>query len=153
MLKFEATRRLCGNSPLLDPRGHSILPSAALSATSPPSRFDPNLAVAVISEIRRLDMTKEFEKIPYMTRSTLTSKHQTTIPKVIVETLKLRASDQLIYEIEADGRVLLTAKTGSFASVAEHLSRKKPQGAVRSVDDMKAAVKSMANPRFSRAKP
>jgi len=102
---------------------------------------------------RCLDMTKEFEKIPCMTRSTLTSKHQTTIPKVIVEALKLRASDQLIYEIEGDGRVLLTAKTGSFASVAASLSRKKPPGAVRSVEGMKAAVKNMANKRLSRAKP
>ena len=98
-------------------------------------------------------MTKEFLKIPCMNHSTLTSKHQTTIPKAVVEALKLRASDQLIYEIEADGRVVLTAKTGSFASVAEDLSRKKRPGTVRTVDGMKAAVKRMASKRFSRAKP
>ena len=39
-----------------------------------------------------------------MTQSTLTSKHQSTIPKMVVAALGLRPADPLIYEIEADGR-------------------------------------------------
>jgi bifunctional DNA-binding transcriptional regulator/antitoxin component of YhaV-PrlF toxin-antitoxin module len=88
-----------------------------------------------------------------MTQSTLTSKHQTTIPKAVVEALKLRPSDQLVYEIEKDGRVILTAKTGTFASVAASLPRRKNIAATRSVDEMKAAVKTMARERANRTNP
>lgn len=84
-----------------------------------------------------------------MTQSTLTSKHQTTIPKAVVEALNLRPSDQLVYEIEKDGRVILTAKTGTFASVAASLPRRK-NAASRPVDEMKAAVKTMARKRVTR---
>lgn len=84
-----------------------------------------------------------------MTRSTLTAKNQTTIPKAVIEALKLRPSDQLVYEIEADGRVVLSAKTGTFASVAASLSRK--PGPARSVAEIHAAVKSAAVKRFKRS--
>lgn len=84
-----------------------------------------------------------------MTQSTLTSKHQTTIPKAVVEALNLRPSDQLVYEIEKDGRVILTAKTGTFASVAASLPRRK-NATSRPVDEMKAAVKAMARKRVTR---
>ena len=87
-----------------------------------------------------------------MTQSTLTSKNQTTIPKAVVEALKLRPSDQLVYEIEADGRILLSAKTGTFSSVATSLPRKPKSGPARSVEEMKAAVKVMAGKRMSRAR-
>jgi antitoxin PrlF len=84
-----------------------------------------------------------------MTQSTLTSKHQTTIPKAVVEALNLRPSDQLVYEIEKDGRVILTAKTGTFASVAASLPRRK-NAVTRPVEEMKAAVKAMARKRVTR---
>jgi AbrB family looped-hinge helix DNA binding protein len=84
-----------------------------------------------------------------MTQSTLTSKHQTTIPKAVVEALNLRPSDQLVYEIEKDGRVILTAKTGTFASVAASLPRRK-NAVTRPVDEMNAAVKAMARKRVTR---
>jgi len=87
-----------------------------------------------------------------MTHSTLTSKHQTTIPKKVVEALGLRPADQLIYEIEADGRVLLSAKTGTFASVAASLGRKPQAEPSRSVAEMKAAIKNMARDHFAKAK-
>jgi bifunctional DNA-binding transcriptional regulator/antitoxin component of YhaV-PrlF toxin-antitoxin module len=87
-----------------------------------------------------------------MTRSTLTSKHQTTIPKVVVEALKLRPSDHLVYEIEADGRVILTAKTASFREVAEQLDRKGLPRRCHSVDEVKDSVGRMATKRLSRGK-
>ncbi len=88
-----------------------------------------------------------------MTHSTLTSKNQTTIPKAVIEALKLRPSDQLVYEIEADGRILLSAKTGTFASVAASLPRKEKSAPTRTVEEMKSAVKSMARKRLTRIKP
>jgi bifunctional DNA-binding transcriptional regulator/antitoxin component of YhaV-PrlF toxin-antitoxin module len=84
-----------------------------------------------------------------MNQSTLTAKNQTTIPKAVIEALNLRPSDQLVYEIEPDGRVVLSAKTGTFASVAASLSRK--PGPARSVAEMNAAVKAAAVKRFKRA--
>ena len=88
-----------------------------------------------------------------MPQSTLTSKNQTTIPKAVIEALNLRPSDQLVYEIEANGRIILSAKTSTFASVVASLSRKPTTGPARTVDEMKSAVKTMAQQRLSRAKP
>ncbi len=88
-----------------------------------------------------------------MPQSTLTSKNQTTIPKAVIEALNLRPSDQLVYEIEEDGRIILSAKTGTFASVAASLSRKASKRPAHSVDEMKSAVKAMARKRMSRSKP
>ena len=88
-----------------------------------------------------------------MPQSTLTSKNQTTIPKAVIEALNLRPSDQLVYEIEADGRIVLSAKTNTFASVAASLPRKPTTGPARTVDEMKSAVKSMARKRMSRSNP
>lgn len=85
-----------------------------------------------------------------MTHSTLTSKNQTTIPKAVIEALKLRPSDQLVYEIEPDGRVMLSAKTGTFASVAADLSRK-PKATARSVEEIDSSAKAAAIKRFKRA--
>lgn len=85
-----------------------------------------------------------------MVHSTLTSKNQTTIPKAVIKALNLRPSDQLVYEIEPDGRVMLSAKTGTFASVAASLPRKARTGSARTVDEMDAAVKTMARKRFTR---
>jgi len=85
-----------------------------------------------------------------VTHSTLTSKNQTTIPKAVIEALKLRPSDRLVYEIEADGRVLLSAKTGTFASVAAELANK-PKGPAKTIEEMNSAVKAAAVRRFKRA--
>jgi antitoxin PrlF len=87
-----------------------------------------------------------------MTRSTLTSKNQTTIPKAVIEALNLKPSDQLVYEFAEDGRILLSAKTGTFASVAASLSSKAKPVMSHTVDEMKSAVKSMAQKRLQRAK-
>jgi len=100
-----------------------------------------------------IDSAKESVQIPCMTQSTLTCKNQTTIPKAVVEALQLRPSDQLVYEIEKDGRVILTAKTGTFASVAASLPHRNNAASSRSIDEMKAAVKTMARKRMTRAEP
>jgi AbrB family looped-hinge helix DNA binding protein len=97
-------------------------------------------------------MAKECGQIPCVTQSTLTSKNQTTIPKAVIEALNLRPSDQLVYEIEADGRIILSAKTGTFASVAANLRHKPKSGPTRSAEEMKAVVKVMAVKRMSRAR-
>ena len=99
-----------------------------------------------------LDLSKESMHIPCMPQSTLTSKNQTTIPKAVVEALHLRPSDQLVYEIEADGRIILSAKTGTFSSVAARLAAKGAKGPTRTVEDMNAAVKAMAAKRMSRTR-
>ena len=87
-----------------------------------------------------------------MTSSTLTSKHQTTIPKAVVEALKLRPSDQLVYEIDPDGRVILSAKTGSFQQVAEALKSKRKNAPARTAAEKRGSVKRMAIKRFARGK-
>lgn len=87
-----------------------------------------------------------------MIQSILTSKNQTTIPKAVIEALNLEPSDQLVYEVEDDGRIVLSAKTGTFAGVAEQLSRKPRLSRIHSPGEMKSAVKEMAVKRFSRSR-
>lgn len=85
-----------------------------------------------------------------MIHSTLTSKNQTTVPKAVVEALKLKPSDQLVYEIGEDGRVVLTAKTETFASVAAGLPIRPKRKPVPTIEDMDKAIKEMAVKRYSR---
>jgi bifunctional DNA-binding transcriptional regulator/antitoxin component of YhaV-PrlF toxin-antitoxin module len=86
-----------------------------------------------------------------MIHSTLTSKNQTTVPKAVVAALKLKPSGQLVYEIGADGRVVLTAKTETFSSVADGLPKRPKRKAVPSIGDMDRAIKEMAVKRYSRS--
>lgn len=73
--------------------------------------------------------------------STLTSKNQTTIPKEVVEALQLKPSATLHYEIEEDGRVVLTAKTGTFAGLADRFpKRRRVQPA--SLEDMDTGIRA-----------
>lgn len=86
-----------------------------------------------------------------MIHSTLTTKNQTTVPKAVVEALKLKPSDQLVYEIGTDGRVVLTAKTETFASVAAGLPKRPKRKSVPTIEDMDRAIKEMAVKRYSRS--
>jgi len=99
-----------------------------------------------------LDSGKEFRQTPYMIQSTLTSKNQTTIPKAVIEALHLEPSDQIVYEFDEDGRIILSAKTGTFAGVADQLARKPRTSRVHSPEEMKTAVKEMAAKRYSRSR-
>ena len=85
-----------------------------------------------------------------MTTSTLTKKNQTTIPKAVVKALGLRPSAQLIYEIEGNERVILTAKCATFASLAGSFP-KKNRRVPRTAAEMKAAVKRRAGERYRRS--
>lgn len=83
--------------------------------------------------------------------SKLTAKNQTTIPKAVVEALQVKPSSMLVYEIEPDGRVLLSAKSSTFQELAGTFPAKKPKPPV-SVDQIKAAVRSGAARRFKKAR-
>lgn len=82
--------------------------------------------------------------------SKLTAKNQTTIPKAVVEALQVKPSSMLVYEIEPDGRVILSAKSATFAELAGTFPAKKPKKPV-SVDQIKAAVRSGATRRFKKS--
>jgi len=84
-----------------------------------------------------------------MVQSTLSSTNQTTIPKAVIEALNLKPSCQLVYEFANDGRIVLSAKTGTFASVADRLPSKASKA--HTTEKMKSAVKAMARKRFLRA--
>lgn len=85
-----------------------------------------------------------------MILSTITSKNQTTVPKAVMAALKLKPSDQLVYEIGTDGRVVLTAKTETFASVAASLPNRPKRKSIPTIEDMDKAIKEMAVKRYSR---
>ena len=82
--------------------------------------------------------------------STLTAKNQTTIPKAVVEALQIKPSSMLLYEIEPDGRVLLSAKSATFEDLADTFPVKRPRNPV-SNDQIKAAARSGAARRFRKS--
>lgn len=57
--------------------------------------------------------------------STLTRRHQTTIPKTVVQALRLKPADQLVYEIR-DSEVILRARTGRLADALRDSPLKAP---------------------------
>lgn len=82
--------------------------------------------------------------------STLTSKNQTTIPKEVVEALQLKPSATLHYEVEEGGRVVLTAKTGTFAGLADSFPKKR-RVRPASLEEVDAAIRAAAVKRFQKA--
>jgi antitoxin PrlF len=58
------------------------------------------------------------------TESTLTSKGQTTIPKAIRESLRLRPGDRITFTPMPDGTVLMRVKNKSVMSLAGSLRRR-----------------------------
>ena len=84
--------------------------------------------------------------------SKLTAKNQTTIPKAVVEALQIKPSSMLLYEIDSEGRVLLSAKSATFEELAGSFPKKRPKRPV-STEQIKAAVRAGAARRFRRARP
>jgi bifunctional DNA-binding transcriptional regulator/antitoxin component of YhaV-PrlF toxin-antitoxin module len=82
--------------------------------------------------------------------SKLTAKNQTTIPKAVVEALQIKPSSLLLYEIEADGRVVLTAKSATFVELADTFPAKRPRKPA-SDDQIQATIRSGASRRFRKA--
>jgi len=83
--------------------------------------------------------------------STITSKNQTALPKEVVEALKLRPLDRIIYDIRADGRVILSAKNETFASVAASLPKMAKPDPAPTIEDMDVAIEEMAGKHLSRS--
>lgn len=71
----------------------------------------------------RVDKRKGFPYIVFMIISKITSKAQTTIPKAVRAALRLRAGDELTYEIDGDrvivSRVRSDAFVGNMATFTE----------------------------------
>ncbi len=82
--------------------------------------------------------------------SKLSGKNQTTIPKAIVQALQIKPSSLLVYEIEADGRVLLTSKSATFEELASGFPAKRRRKAVTETE-IQAAVREGAVRRFKKA--
>ena len=58
------------------------------------------------------------------TESTLTSKGQTTVPKAIRESLRLKPGDRITFTPMPDGTVLMRVKNKSVMSLAGTLRRR-----------------------------
>ena len=87
-----------------------------------------------------------------MTTSTLTRRNQTTIPKSVVDALGLVPSASLVYEIEQGGRVVLTSKAATFASLAGTFPRK-PRRKARSGEEIATSIRRGAARRLARSAP
>jgi antitoxin PrlF len=82
--------------------------------------------------------------------STLTSKNQTTIPKAVVEALQAHPSATLCFDLEPDGRVVLTAKTATFAQLAGSFPKKK-RTKPATLEEMQEAIRAGAARRLGHA--
>lgn len=58
------------------------------------------------------------------TESTLTSKGQTTVPKAIRESLRLKSGDRITFTLMPDRTVLMRVKNKSVMSLAGSLRRR-----------------------------
>jgi AbrB family looped-hinge helix DNA binding protein len=74
-----------------------------------------------------------------MPSSTLTSKGQTTIPKLIRDHLKLRSGDQIDFLVRPDGVVVLRPATLNVRELKGMLHRKNMKAV--SVDAMNEAIR------------
>ena len=83
--------------------------------------------------------------------STLTSKNQTTIPKAVVAALQAQPSATLCFDLEPDGRVILTAKAATFGQLAGSFPRKKRAKAA-TLEEMQAAIRAGAARGFKRTR-
>ena len=83
-----------------------------------------------------------------METSTLTSKGQTTIPKLIRDELGLKAGDKLVFRIE-NGQIVIRAKTGSIRDALGMFydPKRKPV----SVEEMNEAIGDAISERFMRS--
>ncbi len=79
--------------------------------------------------------------------SKLTAKNNTTIPTAVVEALQIKPSSLLVYEIESDGRVVLTAKSATFEDLADTFPAKRPMKPA-SDEQLIETVRSSAVQRF-----
>jgi antitoxin PrlF len=81
--------------------------------------------------------------------STLTSKNQTTIPKAVVEALGLSLSSKIIYDIDDEGKVTLSAKMKMFAGLVDAFPKKVSRS--YGLEEMDEAVEEMAVEKFKRS--
>lgn len=82
--------------------------------------------------------------------SKLSGKNQTTIPKAVMQALKIKPSSLLVYEIEPDGRVLLTTKSATFEELASGFPAKKRRKPATETE-IQAAVREGAVRGFKKA--
>ena len=83
--------------------------------------------------------------------STLTPKNQTTIPKAVVAALQAQPTATLCFDLEPDGRVVLTAKTATCAQLAGTFPKKK-RAKPASLAEMQTAIRAGAVRGFKRAR-
>jgi bifunctional DNA-binding transcriptional regulator/antitoxin component of YhaV-PrlF toxin-antitoxin module len=97
-----------------------------------------------------VDQVTEFFEIPCMFfTSTLTSKNQTTIPKAVVAALHARPSATLCFEVEPDGRILLSAKTATFAELAPTFPKRRRKTPA-TLEEMQQAIRDGASQGYKR---
>ncbi len=83
--------------------------------------------------------------------SKLTAKNQTTIPKAVVNALRIKPSSLLVYEIDSEGRVVLTAKSATFEELAASFPGKKRRKPATD-QQIQAAIRAGAARRFKKAR-
>lgn len=84
--------------------------------------------------------------------STLTSKNQTTIPKVVIEALGIKPADRLVFEL-ANGKIVLSAKKGrlvELAGVFRGFGKRRGKNAPTQ-DEMDTAIRRAAGESFLRS--
>ena len=75
--------------------------------------------------------------------SKLTRKHQTTIPKAVLEALGARPGSQLLYEVQ-NGEVRLRARTGRLADLLRQPPLMPPPKRPVTIGEMRVAVAAAA---------
>jgi len=86
-----------------------------------------------------------------MSRGTVTSRGQVTIPKAIREILGISAGAHLVFKLDAGERIVVEVereKPATLAGALHHLAKDRPV----TVEEMRAAVRRRAAAKLERTK-
>lgn len=82
--------------------------------------------------------------------ATVLAGYQTVLPPSVVEALGVKSSSQIVFEVEDSGRVTLSAKSATFASLVDRLPKHKRKKAATD-DEIASAIKAGAAKRYRKS--
>ena len=84
-----------------------------------------------------------------MATAKITSKGQTTIPKSVRDSLRLKSGDKVEFVVQPEGTALMIPKTGRLADLKGFLPR--PERAL-TIEEMNAGVRRHLTRKYRRAR-
>ena len=112
-----------------------------------PSPLDSTLAVVAIFPYNGKEIRNRGSEVKILAESTLTSKEQLTVPKVVRQLLDLHAGDSLVWSLDPEGRLVVSGgRQNTLEDIrAAVAAAEKTEGTSKTparvtIEDMKAGI-------------